>query len=307
MKSQLAIIIPAFKSDFLDSALKSLELQTCKEFHVYIGIDASPFDLESIIQKYEKTIPLTVKRFDDNLGGIDLVAHWERCISMTNGEPWLWLFSDDDIIGSKCVESFYKEIAGQQLYDIYHFDVNVIDGGGKNIEIPKKYPVVLESKDFYKAKCRGKIESFVVENIFSRSIYEKINGFVKFDLAWGSDTATWAAMANEKGIKTISGDLIYWRRSEKNITPNVNMAILQRKLNANIEMLDWANKFYGKPIEAFNHYAFFLMCFFYLGLLKKDYFISVLDNSVKKEIISKIEMIAFKMFFPFLRIVRRLV
>ena len=306
MKCNLAIVIPAYKPDFLDATLLSLERQTNKNFHTYIGIDASPYDLESIIQKYEETVSLTVKRFDDNLGRTDLVAHWERCIAMTNDELWLWLFSDDDILGPKCVESFYNEIADRQSYDVYHFDVNIIDSEGNTVEVPKKYPAVFDSIDFYKAKCRGKIESFVVENIFSRSIYEKMGGFVKFDLAWGSDTATWAAMAKEKGIKTISGDSVYWRRSDKNITPNVDMAILQRKLNAGNAMYDWSNKFYGKPIRVFNHYAFFLMIFFYLGLLKKDFLTSILNNAVNLKIISKLEMSSYKLSLPLLKIIRKI-
>lgn len=42
-----------------------------------------------------------------------------------------------------------------------------------------------------------------MEYIFSRAIYNKVNGFQNFEMAWGSDIATWIKMGAEKGIKTL--------------------------------------------------------------------------------------------------------
>jgi glycosyltransferase involved in cell wall biosynthesis len=108
--SDLAIIIPAYKIDFFKDTLDSLARQTCKDFTVYIGDDCSPDDFKSLIAEYKDKIHIVYCRFDENLGGKDLVGHWKRCIDLTQNEPWLWLFSDDDVIGERCVELFYKEI-----------------------------------------------------------------------------------------------------------------------------------------------------------------------------------------------------
>ena len=110
MKNKLAIVIPAYKSTFLSAALDSIASQTCKDFTLYIGDDCSPNNIGEIVDRYRDKINLVYKRFDSNLGGRDLVAQWERCIDMTQDEPWLWLFSDDDVMERNCVEEFYKEV-----------------------------------------------------------------------------------------------------------------------------------------------------------------------------------------------------
>ena len=49
---KLAIIIPAYKDTYLHNALSSISNQTCKDFNLYIGDDASPYDLTKIIKPF---------------------------------------------------------------------------------------------------------------------------------------------------------------------------------------------------------------------------------------------------------------
>lgn len=235
----LAIVIPAYKIDFFRATLDSFANQTCKNFTLYIGDDCSPANFKKLVDEYKDKIEIVYKKFETNLGGKNLVGQWTRCLEMTQGEPWLWLFSDDDIVGPHCVELFLKEIQRVPSYDIYHFDVKIINSAGAIVENPKRYPERFEAFDFCKKKLRGKIESFVVENIFSRKIYKDVGGFVNFDMAWGSDTATWICMCKEKGLKRIDSDFVFWRKSDLNITPQNNQQMCIRKLNANLQFCEW--------------------------------------------------------------------
>ena len=97
-QNNLAIVIPAYKSTFLAAALDSIAAQTSLDFTLYIGDDCSPNHLGAIVDRYRDRINLVYHRFDTNLGGKDLVAQWERCIDMSQGEEWIWLFSDDDVM-----------------------------------------------------------------------------------------------------------------------------------------------------------------------------------------------------------------
>ena len=56
MKDTLAIIIPAYKPDYLEETLESLTKQTNKDFKIYIGDDASPFYLENIVELFIDTL-----------------------------------------------------------------------------------------------------------------------------------------------------------------------------------------------------------------------------------------------------------
>ena len=53
--------------------------------------------------------------------------------------------------------------------------------------------------DFLLDKLEGRIYSAACEYVFSRDIYRKAGGFVKFPLAWCSDDATWTKFADCAG------------------------------------------------------------------------------------------------------------
>lgn len=265
MDKKLAIVIPAYKAVFFDDVLLSLSNQTCKQFNVYIGIDASNEDFETIISKYSAVLSITWKRFNTNLGGTDLVAQWERCIELTNGEPWIWLFSDDDIIGKRCVELLLNEISND--YDLYHFNVKRIDEKNNVVCEKTHFPIVWTGKDMFWAKQCDKIDSFVVEYIFSRKVYERTGGFQNFPMAWGSDIATWIKFAGDNGIKTVAGDFVYWRKSSENITPQKNRDMSIKKILIETDYLDWVNKFFHKTMTNKCSYLYFRSLGFYSPFL----------------------------------------
>ena len=241
MTHRLAIIIPAYKATFLPAALDSVAAQTCKDFTLYIGDDCSPEPIGDIVERYRDKIELAYQRFDTNLGGKDLVAHWERCIAMSKDEPYIWLFSDDDVMESNCVELLLRTIDETKgAYDLYHFDVNEINDEGKVTKQLPSYPQVLSAYDYYKGKSSGKYRSYVVENVFSRRIYEQAGGFKNFDLAWGSDVATWCIFCGKKGMYKIPNAHVLWRRSSQNITPNNTKEIAERKIIAVCHFLTWS-------------------------------------------------------------------
>lgn len=245
MYHRLAIIIPAYKAEFFSLALDSLAAQTCKEFTLYIGDDCSPYDLGTIVNQYKDKMSIVYHRFDSNLGGKDLVSHWERCISLSEEEDFIWLFSDDDIMSPSCVECFYKTLESTNaFYDVYHFDFNIINEFGIQTCTFSNYPQVLSSYDFYQGRHEGRLRSFVIENIFSRKVYVRNKGFVNFDLAWGSDTASWCLFSKDTGIYVIHDATVSWRKSKVNISPNKSSNMSERKIMAVCKFLEWSYNFY---------------------------------------------------------------
>lgn len=242
MKKQnnLAIVIPAYKSTFLAAALDSIAAQTCQDFTLYIGDDCSPNNLGEIVDRYRDKINLVYRRFDTNLGGKDLVAQWERCIDMSQGEEWIWLFSDDDVMEKNCVKEFYKLPEEVRRNYVVHFDINVINEFGvryENLSL-RHYPKYMSGLDFMNDKLSGKIVSYVVEYIFPRKLFIETGKFANFDLAWGADILTWFRMANHSsGIYSINENHAHvnWRKSNENITPNKSYQILKRKMEAIID------------------------------------------------------------------------
>lgn len=254
----LAIVIPAYKATFLRRTLQSLAEQTCKDFTVYIGDDDSPHDLAPIVAEFEDRFPMCYRRFGENLGGRDLVAQWTRCVAMTRGEEWIWLFSDDDFLSPDCVEAFYREIRGGAAYDIYRFNIQVVGRDDKPLR-RIVYPEVISSYELYRRKLLGGLECYVVEFVFSRAVYERAGGFVPFDLAWGSDLATWVNFGMERGIRTLPGGTVSWRSSGENISTLQTKETVERKVGALLAFFRWGEKAGRRmscPVRWINDWAF---------------------------------------------------
>ena len=254
----LAIVIPAYKDTFLRRTLQSLAEQTCKDFTVYIGDDSSPHDLAPIVEEFEGRFPMCYHRFGENLGGRDVVAQWTRCVAMTRGEEWIWLFSDDDFLSPDCVEAFYREIRGGAAYDIYRFNIQVVGRDDKPLR-RIVYPEVISSYELYRRKLLGGLECYVVEFVFSRAVYERAGGFVPFDLAWGSDLATWVNFGMERGIRTLPGGTVSWRSSGENISTLQTKETVERKVGALLAFFRWGEKAGRRmscPVRWINDWAF---------------------------------------------------
>ena len=240
-KNNIAIVIPAYKATFFREALSSIENQTCKKFHVYIGDDGSPDDLYDIVKEFDDKIPITYRRFHHNIGRKDLIAHWERCIDMVQHEQWIWFFSDDDKIDPTCVEKFYSNIEQFPEIDIFHLDVKQINSKGDNLENKKfpNFPHMYSTQDYCRDRLTCRQQSYAVEFIFRKSKFMEVGRFQKFDLAWGSDVATCIKLSWPRGILTIEDAYVYWRESSLNISPNCSPEMVNRKLTAVVDFFEW--------------------------------------------------------------------
>ena len=129
----LAIIIPYFKITFFEATLQSLAAQTCQDFKVYIGDDASPEDPSMLLEKYKGIFDFVYHRFETNLGGISLTQQWERCIALSKEEDWVMILGDDDVLGKNVVEEFQKkkDSITQEGINVVRFATQIIDEKGK--------------------------------------------------------------------------------------------------------------------------------------------------------------------------------
>lgn len=270
MSFPLAIVIPAYKLRFFQRVLDSLAAQTDKRFTLYVGIDGVDADFESVAERYADRIPMVVRRFADNMGSHDLVGQWHRCIDMIGDEEWIWLFSDDDMLQPGCVEAFYRQLESDGSFDLYHFDVDIIDSDDRVVKSACRFPAVMDALDFLKRKNSASIDSFVVEYIFRRSAFERLGRFEQFDMAWGSDIATWAKLGRDKGIATIAGPRVLWRSSDANITPSTEKAGLMRKLSIYADYMTWCRRYFRNYGGLTASYHMFRMIFHYTPYLSKD-------------------------------------
>ena len=240
-ENKLALIIPAYKSFYLEQTLQSFANQSNKNFTVYIGDDNSSDDIESIVLKFKDILDIKYHKFKENLGSKSLTKHWERCIELST-EDWIWLFSDDDLVDENCVEKFYDSL--DETSQLYKFQTKIIDSN--NNWIYRKYDKInvftntISSNEFItnRLNCKG-FRSFAVEYVFSRELFLN-NKFIDFPLAWASDDATWFNYSIINGYIKCIPSYVSWRASNLNIsTSRENDDINKKKIQASVKYCIW--------------------------------------------------------------------
>lgn len=240
MSCELAIVLAAYKPDFLSLAVESVCNQTDKRFQLYIFDDCSPHDLADILSDFDPSL-FHYHRFEENFGGTSVVQQWKRCIEHTEDEPWVWIFSDDDIMDANCVEKFYHTKSIHPNYSTYRFDTKKISGNGTVLR-ENRFPDVLQPADFLNLKLAYKQECYIVETIFSRDVYNKIGGIPDMPLAWASDDMFNVQLAQNGGICRIGGATVSWRYSGKNISAEKSQKTSIQKLKASRKFVHWIYK-----------------------------------------------------------------
>lgn len=239
VNQKLAIVIPAFKGEFLAKALACLIRQTDQRFNLYICDDASTADIQGITRSVLGSRPYSYKRFEKNLGGTSLPRHWDRCVTISN-EPWIWLFSDDDLMDDNCVEAFNKflETEGESA-DIIRFNAWIVDGEDK---VTGLHTLHLDTESWLEYAYGHFMDwrrTYMQQLIFRRSAFENAGGFLDLPLCWGTDDAIVIAIGRHRPIRRIPGARIFWRNSPQNITPDRSLRKRKEKLRAICLFLQW--------------------------------------------------------------------
>lgn len=239
MNQPLAIVLAAFKPTYLRRAVESVLSQTNKDFNLYIFDDASPYDLESELENLPSALNC-YHRFEKNIGATSIVKQWMRCISHTKEEPWIWIFSDDDLMDKDCVASFYDTLKNYPDHPAYRFNTKKIDSEG-NLIRENRYPELFDASEFLNLKLSYQQESYIVETIFSRSAYHETGGIPDLPYAWAADDLFNARIADLGKIRTIPGAWVSWRYSDENISGKKSAAGAVEKIKASRKFVHWIN------------------------------------------------------------------
>lgn len=216
--NKLAFVIPYYKIDFFEETLQSLEEQTNKNFSVYIGNDNSPNDPIDIIKKY-RSLNITYKNFETNLGAKDLEGQWIRCIDLSKDEEWICILGDDDCPKKNFVEEFYKilPVVDEKNINVIKTAITSIDTNSKIRGADLVHPEYDTSINTFWRDRNNQTHTSISENIFRRSSYEKI-GFRGFPLAWGTPLVAWIDYSEGGLIYGLNSTQMCVRSSEINLS-----------------------------------------------------------------------------------------
>ena len=96
---KFSITIPAYKDKYLKETIDSVLAQTYQNYEIVIVNDASPYDLDRIVTKYNDPHIRYFKN-EKNCGAKDVVDNWNISLSHATGE-YLICMGDDDKLTSR--------------------------------------------------------------------------------------------------------------------------------------------------------------------------------------------------------------
>ena len=212
--NRLAIVVPAWKAQFLAQALESIAAQGDGAFDTWVFDDAGPSEVAAIAARFPR---FRYHRFERNLGGRALVQHWNRCLEHVPAR-WVWLFADDDVMAPGSVDAVLAAIERQPALAVLQLPVQMVSEDLRTVLWSSQPPAWESAADFLRARLRGERLSCLPDHVFDAHRLRAFGGFVDLPLAWNTDDATWLLLGRDAGIGSAPGALVQWRQSESNIS-----------------------------------------------------------------------------------------
>lgn len=244
-QTKYTFLLPAFKAQFFEEALRSIQNQTFSDFKVLVSDDCSPEPLKEIFDKFSEDIRFEYRRNETNIGGKNLVEHWNKLVNICNTD-YLIMASDDDVYDPRFLEEIDKLSVKYPKISLLRTRVKRINTKGETIEEGNSYDEYADTlqfiKDLYKP---GRIKC-VANYVYKTKDLKKRKGFVDFPLAWYSDFYT-AILMSEKGVATTAEILFGFRVSPISISySKKNKKSYSLKMDATLK---YADEMYNKISE----------------------------------------------------------
>lgn len=234
-------LIPAYKSQFLDELLRSIKNQHFSDFEVIISDDNSPEDLYSIVAPYLDDIRYHYRRNKTNIGGSNLVSHWNMLVDLCESDYCI-MAGDDDVYDERFLERIDILVSAYPNVDLFRARTCRINENGERFEEEHIYDAFEDQIKFF-ANYNERIHC-IGNYVFKTDSLKAVNKFVYFPLAWGSDSAT-ALSCSKEGVAHTNEILFYFRRSSLNISyANKSDALMaKQKIEAICLFYNWIVKY----------------------------------------------------------------
>ena len=213
----ISILLPTYKSQYLEAAIKSVICQTYKDWELIIVNDNSPHPIDKIVKKFSDDSRIRYYVNETNLGKKDIVSNWNKCLKYAKGELCC-LICDDDIYKPTFLEEMIKLSFQYSQCNVFRSGVEVIN---KNNEVYDFYPSSPEwenCEDYIWHVLKGYRCQTITEWVYRTEHIKNLGGFISLPLAWYSDFLSIFVFSQNGGIASTPKRLVQFRMSGENIT-----------------------------------------------------------------------------------------
>ena len=245
MDIKITIAIPAFKAKYLWEAIQSVLSQSFDCFEIVIVNDASPEDVDSIVGVFDDN-RIRYYKNSTNIGAVDVVDNWNKCLSFATGD-YILCMGDDDVLLPNCLNDYYELIKKYPGLGIYHTWSQIIDENSNFINITASR---IEFESVYSLlwhRWENRSQQFIGDFLFDVELLRKNGGFYKLPLAWASDDISAVIAASYKGIANTQRIGFCYRKNSSTISKTGNVDIKMKSIQ---EEEKWYEEFLSiEPID----------------------------------------------------------
>ena len=266
---KFSITIPAYKSLFLNEAIRSVKEQSYEEWELIIVDDCSPEDLYSIVRPYLSDHRIQYHRNNQNCGALNVVDNWNICLSYCSGD-YVLCMGDDDRLLPCCLEEYTKIMETHPNLNIYHAHTQIIGGTGQIIESQEERPEYETCQEMLYRQWKYERKQFLGDFLFSREWLNKNGGYVKFPYGLSSDRTTANLAAKDTGIANGNKTMYEYRDTQMTISRSQDLRIAVISCNSAYKW--YSENFKGMlPLEFHGYYTSKLTDLIYLDVKREPF------------------------------------
>lgn len=233
----VSIAIPAYKPNYLAEAIESALNQDYHDIELVIVNDCSPYDLDSIVRKYDD-IRIRYYINGKNLGKKSIVHNWNRCLEYARGEYFV-LLCDDDILKPNFVSRLLSLAKQYPSCNVFHARRLIWDIRSDNTTIEPQWEEFETSDDFSK-QTFTKTRTHTISEFLYRTDHIRNIKYQVFPVGYFSDDVSLILFAEEGGVVSSREPLMRFRVSDDHISTNPRYSI--GKAKAHKKYVSWVSE-----------------------------------------------------------------
>lgn len=216
MEHLVTIAIPAYKVAYLKQAVESAVRQTYRNIEIIVVNDHSPYDVDHVVESFND-VRIRYYTNDKNIGGTDLVAQWNKCLSYAQGE-FFCLLCDDDVYHPDFVKELVALSERYPTVDVFRARTKEIDIKGNINDVFPSSPEYETAYDYMWQKWKGVRRQTVSEFMIRTQHAKQLGGYYSLPRGWGSDSLSVFLFGMKNGIVSSTSILTCFRMSGENIS-----------------------------------------------------------------------------------------
>lgn len=215
------IAIPVWKTRFLKEAVGSVLNQTIGDFELIIVNDDSPDPVEDVMSCFNDSRIRYFKN-DKNIGSVNLVDNWNKCLAYARGKYFV-LLGDDDMLEPDFMEVFVALTGEYPDLDVYHCRAKIINECSVAMSYTVSWPRFESVYENIWHRIKGFRLQFVSDFVYRTEALKQAGGFYKLPLAWASDDITVYRLIGTKGIAHTQSPVFCYRQNSLTISNTGNV------------------------------------------------------------------------------------